>query len=773
MKKFNKGFWKKGLSVALAAMLSMSLLACGSQDTSGEKVSDENGVNTGETEYVYVPEYLTLETEEDTYTNSVFLQNGRMYYSTYSYNQETGETTSAIKCRNFDSIETEETLNVEFEAPEGYESSMSSFFFDTEGNMYTTWYVYPVYVDGEEYDYNDNTTYLTKYDSDMNQVWAQDLGDIMTDENNSYIQKAVISKDGKIYASSNSVIYVFTGEGAYSKTISLNTDWINDIIATEDGKVLIMQYGMEGMELAEIDTTADILGTTTYGNLPDYNGKVKSSSEGKLLISGSSKLYEYDMATQESTVILNWVDCNVNGNYASDFCVMEDGRIAVFCDDYSNSPELVLLTKTPASQAVQKKIITLATLYDGNSTLQKTVVAFNKQSTEYQIKIKPYIEDTVEWTENTYSDAVSRLNADIVSNDCPDIIDLSDVNIKNLASKGAFEDLTPYLESSTVANKADFVPSVLEAYNFNGVQVTVPKYFNIATLLAKTSLVGEEPGWTLDDVIALADANPDAGLMQYVTKESALQICMQFASETFINYETGECNFDSPEFIQVLEFANRFDDEYNYSNEESYPSRIRSGKILLSDTTFGDVQEYQMYNLMFEDETTSIGYPTFDGSAGVFLNGNETYAISVKSECKDGAWKFLENVLSDYDTDYYWQFPSNTAELDSVFAEAMEPEYQYDEKGNIMYDEAGEPLQNPKTSRGYDDWDVDIYAATQEEIDEIKGMIEIAKPYSNGDQTIYDMISEEAAGFFEGQKSAEDVAKVIQSRVEIYVSEQN
>ena len=229
-------------------------------------------------------------------------------------------------------------------------------------------------------------------------------------------------------------------------------------------------------------------------------------------------------------MILNWVDCNVNGNYASDFCVMEDGRIAVFCDDYSNSPELVLLTKTPASQAVQKKIISLATLYDGNSTLQKTVVAFNKQSTEYQIKIKPYIEDTVEWTENTYSDAVSRLNADIVSNDCPDIIDLSDVNIKNLASKGAFEDLTPYLESSTVANKADFVPSVLEAYNFNGVQVTVPKYFNIATLLAKTSLVGEEPGWTLDDVIALADANPDAGLMQYVTKESALQICMQPAN---------------------------------------------------------------------------------------------------------------------------------------------------------------------------------------------------------------------------------------------------
>lgn len=313
---------------------------------------------------------------------------------------------------------------------------------------------------------------------------------------------------------------------------------------------------------------------------------------------------------------------------------------------------------------------------------------------------------------------------------------------------------------------------MLEAYCFNGVQVTVPKYFGIFTLLAKTSLVGEEPGWTLDDVIALADEHPEATLMSYVTKESALRICMQFASESFIDYETGKCNFDSPEFIEVLEFANRFDDEYDYSNEESYPSRIRSGKILLSDTSFGDVQEYQMYNLMFEEETTSIGYPTFDGSAGVFLSGSETYGISSKSKCKDGAWKFLEYLLSDYAGEHYWQFPSKTEELEKVFEEAMEPEYQYDENGKIMYDEAGEPIQSPKTSWGYDDWDVDIYAATQEEIDEIKGMIEIAKPYSNGDQTIFDMISEDAAAFFEGQKSAEDVAKIIQSRVELYVSEQ-
>ena len=254
---------------------------------------------------------------------------------------------------------------------------------------------------------------------------------------------------------------------------------------------------------------------------------------------------------------------------------------------------------------------------------------------------------TVEWTETTYSDAIACLNADIVGNDCPDIIDLSNVDLNNLAGKGALEDLTSYLEASAIANKSMFVPSVLNAYDMGGVQVTVPKYFYIATLLAKTSLVGEESGWTLQDVIALADAHPEASLMHYVNKESALELCMQFAGDTFIDYTTGKCNFESPEFIQVLEFANRFEEERDY--EESLPTMIQSGKILLSQVSFSQVEEYQMYNLMFEDETTSIGFPAFDGSAGVFIMGSEMYGISAKSRNKDGAWQFIENILADHE----------------------------------------------------------------------------------------------------------------------------
>ena len=39
------------------------------------------------------------------------------------------------------------------------------------------------------------------------------------------------------------------------------------------------------------------------------------------------------------------------------------------------------------------------------------------------------------------------------------------------------------------------------------------------------------------------------------------------------------------------------------------------------------------------------------------------------------------------------------------------------------------------------------------------------------DQELMNIISEESAAFFSGQKSAKDVAAIIQSRVQIYVNE--
>lgn len=767
MKKLKCSFIKKGISLVLMTILGLVLVACGGKEAEEPK---DKIVSVTDSRYVYVPEFHTMDIGEGTSINRLKVHGDALYYTTYMYNESTKQSESGFARRRLDTLEEQELLTLDFEVQDGFTSSMGDFVFDKENNLYVIWHISPVYVEGKEYADSDYKTYLVNYTPDLQEAWSVDLAEVFTEENR-YVQNMVTGGENKVYLSSDNVIYVLDSTGTLVKTISINTDWINSLTSTSDGRVFAVQYGNTGMELVEVDTTKDVVGET-FDHLPDTNNEIRAGQEGTLLVGGFSTLYEYDLMTKEAKEILDWVDCNIQSNYIRDIVMQSDGRIVVFCDNYEGNPEIAFLTKTEASKVPQKKVLTVGTLYESNGSLQEAVVTFNKANTEYQIKIKGYIDETAEWDEDLYSDALALFHADLVSDHCPDLIDLSMVNLENLTAKGVLEDLTPYLEKSEVANKDDFVPSVLNAYYVNGIQTTVPTYFTINTLLARSSVVGEEPGWTMEDMLALAKENPEAQLLHGMTKESALRTCLMHASDSFIDYENSTCSFDSLEFIQFLEFANCFDMEYEYNEEESFPNMLQAGKVLLSDASFSDVHAYQMYHLMFEEDgVTPIGYPTSDGSPGVFLSGNELYGISVKSENKEAAWTFLESVLSDKLESHAWGFPSRKESLEEMFAQACEPEYQYDESGEVIKDKEGNPVENPKTSWGYDNWNVDIYAASQEEIDGIRELIEIARPLSQESDEIFAIITEEASPYFAGQKSAEETAKIIQSRVKIYVSE--
>ena len=755
---------KKKMTLVIAVLMAAVFTACGNKEAADSQ--------KGETkEYVYVPEFYTFDIEEEGNINNLKIYGDKLYYSFYVYDESAQELVNEFVRCSLDSVHNTEIIDLDGDVPEGFTSSLGEFTFDSEGNFYCIRQLSPRYVEGMEYRESDYKTLLVKFDTDFQEVWSLDLAEVLPEENR-YVEDMGIGGENKLYLVSNNVIHVIDGSGNFVKTITTNANWISGLAVTLDKRVFIVQYGNQGMEMMEVDTIKDVMGETLQ-NIPDTNAALQAGQNGTLLVGGFNKLYEYNLNTQESIEVLDWVESCIHGNSVQNISILEDGRLAVYCDNYSGTPELVILTKTESAKVPEKKVLTLGTLYASSSNLQEAVVNFNKKNTEYTVQIKAYIDDTAEWTETTYSDAITRFHADMASGNCPDLIDLSMVNLNSVTAKGVLEDLTPYLKASEVANIDDFVPSVLKAYQVNGIQTTVPTSFTINTLLGRASMVGEEPGWTMDEMMALAKKNPKAKLLYGMTKESALQTCLMYASDSFIDYETGTCSFDSPQFIQFLEFANCFDLEFEYNEEESFPKMLQSGEVLLSNVSFSDVHEYQMYNLMFEEDgVTPIGYPTADGKPGVYLSGNETYGISSQSANKDGAWKFMESLLTE-ETSGAWGFSSRKNELEEMFKEACEPQYQYDENGEIETDAAGNPVQYPKTTWGYDNWEVEIYAAGKEEIEGIRQLIEIARPLSRESEEIYSIIGEEAAPYFAGQKSAAEAAKIIQSRLQIYVSENN
>mgnify|MGYP002496566384 CR=1 FL=1 len=70
------------------------------------------------------------------------------------------------------------------------------------------------------------------------------------------------------------------------------------------------------------------------------------------------------------------------------------------------------------------------------------------------------------------------------------------------------------------------------------------------------------------------------------------------------------------------------------------------------------------------------------------------------------------------------------------------------------------------------EFEVEIQPATQEDVDQVKDLVYNTTAVSGAvSDDITNIINEEAAAYFSGQKSAEDVAKIIQSRMQVYLSE--
>ena len=210
-----------------------------------------------------------------------------------------------------------------------------------------------------------------------------------------------------------------------------------------------------------------------------------------------SKVYEYDVKSQKAEELFSWLDSDINGSSVQNFGVLEDGRILVILMDWeSNENSIALLTKKKASEVPQKETIVIASLY--GSDLQSAVVKFNKASDKYHISLKEYLDfsgydGNSEADYQAYmADGVNRLINDITSGNCPDILDLSGVNYRQLAAKGVFEDLGAYLDKSDKLNRSDFLDNVMEAYTVDGTLISIPYIVQIQTLVGKGSDVGDK-----------------------------------------------------------------------------------------------------------------------------------------------------------------------------------------------------------------------------------------------------------------------------------------
>ena len=618
-----------------------------------------------------------------------------------------------------------------------------------------------------------------KYDMSGNQLLEIDLTKVVgsgDDENYFYPQYVAQDGEGNLYIASDSKIYCFGADGSEKEHIALDNQWVSNMLSTGDGTVVANYYDSEAgssvlckVENGKLGDPITISGDGNANSMNFYSG-----TGNTLMASDGNFLYSVDIGTGVATKMLSWLDSDINATNLAGVAAASEDQLLVLCSRFSmkgnNTYEMGTLTKTPASEIPERTLLTLGAEYL-DSNIKDVVIACNRKSNDYRITLVDYSSYN---TDDDYSLGSQQLDRDVISGNCPDIISLSTGHQDKYIAKGALADLSALLEKDDSISQDDLVAGALKAYISDGKLYGMPYNFSLQTLIASVKLVGDRTSWSMADMAQVIEGLDDTvSVMEYTSQTEFLQQMVYQNINQFVDYGKATCSFDSDAFKQLLTAASKLptDDElhgddtsYTFSSDGTY-QLLQSGDLLLttayiSGDSYSIKEFYGLYNNK-DFGMTNIGYPTDEGS-GVQISVGGGLAISAKSKYTDAAWDFIKTLLSDdFQTDQ-WSFPVTKTTFDKAMAATMEKDSYTDENGETVYYDQTAYIG---------DTEYTIPALTQEQVDDFKTMVDNASVGGNYDSDILDIINEEAAAFFSGDKSADDVAALIQNRVSIYLGE--
>ncbi len=756
-----KSVMAKAVSILMATTIMASMLTGCSKGGESTKTTDED---TAKSEYTYVAEYQDLglgDDSGDVYYEEFKIRNGHLYYLKNDYTSENAST-KLLKVGIADG--SKEELEVEL-GDDGY---VNSYDIAEDGSYVVLVYTYTEDSDGY---------YLESYDSNGQQICKSEIAELSNSD--LYISEIYLNNDGLVVIPSEEKAIVYDQGGNRKNEIEYGSavNWVYSSCIGQDGNLYICYSANDNStyatKLARVDLTSGKVEEVS-GAINLFEADAMTNIDGsRFLVSGSESMFIVDISDGSSEKALDWLTCDINGRYVNSVAVAEGDNFYVVINDWENNmTDFVKVNKVKSSEVAEKKEIVLGTLYS-DSSITSSVIKFNKNNPEYHISIKTYY-DMSSISESAYSDALTAMNNDILTDDCPDIIDLSSLHIPALAQKGLLEDLNTYLDTSDKIRKDDILDSVVDGYTYDGKLVGIPNKIYVNTLIGSVSDVGTADSWTMSEMMDVVKQHPDSQIIDYATKSRMLQILVSYDQDSFIDWENGTCNFNNQDFIDVLEFCNTLpddDDDSVWDDDDTTPVKIKKGKLLFATVSITEPESIQEYQSYFTGESNFIGFPSNDG-CGAFMDAFGLYGITSKSDVKEGAWAFIETALTEADPNgYYYGISPLKSVIEERIAKDQEVSYAMDENGEYLVDENGEKVVEGTSSISYGDWEYTYHPVTDEEADLFRKIVNNAKPSQTSDSKLFDIILEEASAYFSGQKTPEDVAAIIQSRINIYINE--
>lgn len=650
-----------------------------------------------------------------------------------------------------------------------------------------------LYIDG--YDFTSREQYLYPVDESTGSITPENKILLTKSSEDSYTSSrfAFVGSDAAVLKQGQniSVELVDLSTGTVKKKTPLDNlsrdfhiKFAEGILCAGNNKVIVWgstssnyYFGQIRYCLVDLETgKISALDEMEYINIPLRN---LTYCNGNLVTVTDGGVYNIDLEGGTCKMALSF-NCSVCNRYLASKSELKYADDNTFLFSYSlgyagaNRIPFAICTFTKSSEypAAGRNILTVASTEDLDYSISEAIMRFNSESdTSFMLFDNRYKTNSeIDYTNtdntdqaalknlNSYAAVSDRLTMDILAGEGPDILITNGAN-EQLSKKDYFIDLSDYLKNESGVSEADYFTNAIEASKFNGSLYQLPIGFYVDCILAPSDAFGSKNGLTFEEYIQMVKTvcNGTDPLYDHQLAFSRTEVATKLFANTSEKYiKDGKIDVNNNDFKAILDYCKELPAKGYYEgkdvDQEWEDLMTAKENMRVQPTVVYGFYEYEAFAEKFKGAVI-CGYPSVDGRPATI---GSDMAVSISSHTSDesSCKKFLSILLSeDIQKTLIMNIPINKkCARDIAFLEIEEHNGSVDANEGNKFAKAGKKLDT---------------ALADKYIEQLSTATTSSFVYHSISLIIY----EEIPAYFEGQKSFEDVAKVINDRAQKVLDE--
>ena len=584
-------------------------------------------------------------------------------------------------------------------------------------------------------------SFLAAYSGEGEQLFRKDFDENISKAlQNNVAYKLALDGEGNICALSSVCLYLFDKDGEYQGEVECPGKGYCSVESCGD-EVYVTYQNAEGnkTEIAKVQFS--------YKNLTDAkellgDGALWKGQGNTLLTRDGGALYSCDLVQEKVVKLFDFAVYDVIGSEVQTAVQKESGApVLVGWKLLDQSSPVEFLSFREAKEGEEtgdgKQVITMLSVSPFMEEIYGEIVAdFNKQSEYYRV-----VFETIERTGNKMTDMYACTNTRLMAKESADLLYMFDYKEMEIyQSQGFLEELTPYIEKSEKLSMEDLDERVLQCLRIDGGLYGMSRALCVTTMFGRQSELGEHTGWTVEEMLKWLMEHPGAKAEEGLSKEYILEMILKGDLSTYIEEESRKADFEGDKFsILLTEINDLHTDEAPYYDDME--GLYNTDNAVLSELQMGSFSETTGWrDAYYGDKLVYRGYPTATGEPR-YIVGMNAISILSKSKCKEGAYAFIEYLLTRNDSSGGF----------STY--------------KVGYEERREDFLETYATAELDKEEL------EKRVTALEKMVDRAVADTMENQTIRTMIIEDARAYFAGDKTLEDTCRIIQNRVQLYLDE--